>query len=579
MEFAKHLKSVVDIVNVVGEYVRLKKLGARYSGLCPFHTEKTPSFSVHAAHQFFICFGCGVKGDVFKFVMDIQGITFYEALKLLAEQHGIPMPKRAEFADPESKRRALVVDLHELAAGVFRGHLQTDAGADARAYLATRGLAPRAVEEFALGYSDRSGQLLVNRFEQEGISREDMELSGLVRKNESGRYYDYFRGRLMFPIHNESGKVIAFGARALTAGDEPKYLNSPDTSCYTKKNVLYNLHRAKNAIRKSERAILVEGYMDVIGVYAAGVQEVVASCGTALTNTQVRSIKRHSERIIVNFDPDTAGANAAERSIQMLLEEGLHVRVLTLAGGLDPDDYIKTHGAEDYRARAESSTGYFYWLADRARQKFDMRTAEGRMEGLKFLLPAIQRVSDKLERAAIANDIASYLGVELSMVLNHFRKAAGRRGDIAESRAQPVIPATERLLLAALFESDEICRDLLPGLARMPGVAQFATRPIFEAIFRVWEADGAVQYSEVEARLEDKDKALLASALLADEIGVAGISLDQARACVRTLQLTDRKSLQAELRLRIKAAERAGDLNEALRLAEELNHVQHGGAG
>jgi DNA primase len=578
MDFAKQVKASVDIVNIVGEYVRLKKQGVRYSGLCPFHTEKTPSFSVHAAHQFFICFGCGAKGDVFKFVMDMQGVTFYEALKALAEQHGISMPKRAEFADPESKRRAVVVDLHELAAGLCRNLLNSSAGSDARAYLVRRGVAASAVEEFGIGYSDRSGQFLLKRFEQEGVSREDMEASGLIRKNESGRYYDYFRGRLMFPIHSEAGKVIAFGARALAADDEPKYLNSPDTSCYTKKQVLYNLHRAKSSIRKTERAILVEGYMDVIGVYAAGVQEVVASCGTALTNTQVRAVKRHAERIVVNFDPDNAGANAAERSIQMLLEEGLHVRVLTLAGGLDPDEYIKAHGADDYRARAESATGYFYWLADRARAKFDMRTAEGRMEGLRFLMPAIQRVSDKLERAAIANDIASYLGVAQSMVLDQFRKAAGARGDIREN-AQPVIPAIEKLLLIGLLDNDELREEILPALAGMPAVEQFATRTIFEAIFRVWESDGKIQYSEVEARLEDKDKALLASALLADEIGEGAVSLDQARACIRTLELAGRKSAQADLRMRIKAAERSGDMTEALRLAGELNRTQQGSAG
>jgi DNA primase len=263
----------------------------------------------------------------------------------------------------------------------------------------------------------------------------------------------------------------------------------------------------------------------------------------------------------------------------MLLEEGMHVRVLTLAGGLDPDEYIKAHGADDYRARAEAAAGYFHWLADRAREKFDVRTAEGRMEGLKFLMPAIQRVSDKLERAAIANDIASYLGVEQSMVLDQFRKAAGARTDI-RGNAQPVIPAIEKLLLIGLLDNEEIGKEILPVLTGMPEVSQFATRAIFEAIFRVWESDGKIRYSEVEARLEDKDKALLASALLADEIGEGAVSLDQARACIKSLELAGRKSAEAELRIRIKAAERSGDLNEALRLAGELNRArQQGSAG
>ncbi len=200
-------------------------------------------------------------------------------------------------------------------------------------------------------------------------------------------YYDRFRGRLMFPIHNESGKVIGFGGRALRPGEEPKYLNSPETALYRKSYVLYNLHRAKDAMRKSDYSVLVEGYMDVIGVYSAGVHNVVASCGTSLTNTQVRALKRHSERIVVNFDPDTAGANAAEKSFKMLLDEGLRVRVLELGGDLDPDEYVKASGADAYRQRLEKAPAYFHWLADRARQKFDMRTVEGRMDAFKFLAP------------------------------------------------------------------------------------------------------------------------------------------------------------------------------------------------
>jgi DNA primase len=257
----------------------------------------------------------------------------------------------------------------------------------------------------------------------------------------------------------------------------------------------------------------------------------------------------------------------------MLLEEGMHVRVLTLAGGLDPDEYIRANGAGDYRARADSATGYFYWLADRVRSRFDMRSAEGRVEGLKFLLPAIQRVSDKLERAAIANDVASYLGVEQSMILEHFRKAAGARAGLRES-PQPVIPATEKLLLIGLLGSAEVRQEILPVLVEMPAVAQFVTRPVFEAVFHVWEAGGDIAYAEVEGRLDDKQKALLASAVLADEMGEGTVSLDQARACLRTLELSDRKNIQTDLRLRIRAAEREGDFNEAMRLVSELNRVQ-----
>ncbi|MEO8661563.1 MAG: DNA primase, partial [Bryobacteraceae bacterium] len=301
MEFVEQLKSSVDIVTVVGEYVRLRKAGTRWVGLCPFHNEKSPSFGVNTTHQFYKCFGCGAGGDVLKFVMEVERVTFFEALKMLSERYGIPMPKRQEFSDPESRRRSSLFDLHELAADIFRANLAAGNGGAARGYLAKRGVSQQTATEFGLGLSERSGNGLLRAMEGKGFSEEQLEQSGLFSRREGGGLFDRFRGRLMFPIHNESGKTIGFGGRALAADDEPKYLNSPKTDLYDKGYVLYNLHRAKGPVRKADRVVLVEGYMDVIGVSAAGVQEVVASCGTALTNTQVRALKRHSEKVVVNF--------------------------------------------------------------------------------------------------------------------------------------------------------------------------------------------------------------------------------------------------------------------------------------
>src|SRR5260370_2141799 len=335
MDFAEQLKSSVDIVKTIGEYVRLKRTGAtgRYMGLCPFHTEKTPSFNVNSSMQRFKCFGCGLGGDVFNFIMEIERISFVEALKLLAERNGIAM--RGEYADPDSKLRGALMEMHEIAASTFQANLNGPNGVEARNYLAGRAVNSEQITEFGLGISDPGGQQLVRKF-AERFPLEHLEQSGLVMKRQDGSgFFDRFRGRLMFPIHNESGKVIGFGGRALRSGDEPKYLNSPETSLYRKSYVLYNFHRAQDAIRQSAYSVLVEGYMDVIGVYSAGVRNVVASCGTALTNTQVRTLKRHPERIVVNFDPDPAGANAAERSIQMLLDENFRIQVFELEQELD----------------------------------------------------------------------------------------------------------------------------------------------------------------------------------------------------------------------------------------------------
>ena len=575
MEFVEQLKSSVDIVAVVGEYVRLQKRGPRYIGLCPFHTEKTPSFNVHAAHQFYKCFGCGVGGDVINFVMEIEGLTFYEALKHLAERHGIAMPKRARYSDSESKLRSGLYEIHELAASLFRAALESPGGAGAREYLRKRGMSQATAEEFGIGYAEPSGQALVRRLESQGVAREQMDACGLVMKRADGSgYFDRFRGRLMFPIQNESGKIIAFAGRVLAAGDDPKYMNSPETPIYRKSYVLYNMHRAKKEIRKTDRSILVEGYTDVIGLHAAGVREAVASCGTALTSQQVRMARRHSSNMVVNFDPDAAGANAAERSIQMLLEEGMHIRILELEEGLDPDEYVRRFGEKTYRSRLDKATGYFHWLADRARARYDMRTAEGRMAGLKFLLPAIQKIGDKLERAAVANDVAGYLGVDAGLVLEQFRRSATqRRASAAKPEVEP-LPALEQMLLNALLKNREARAQVLPKLKGMRAVEGFRTRRIFQTLVQLSEGEDDWGYPALEARLENPDKTLLASIVFADQMEEQDVSLKQALACLRALKAKEHGARLSELRARAKAAERAGDLEEALRLVEELNRAE-----
>jgi DNA primase len=529
---------------------------------------------VHAVHQFYKCFGCGASGDAIKFVMEIEALTFYEALKLLSERYGIPMPKRAEYSDPETKLRAALYRMHEIAQQVYQSALGSSAGAEARAYLQKRGLEPAIVDEFGLGLSDRSGQALVRAFEKEGFTPEQMEASGLVLKRQEGSgFYDRFRGRLMFPIHNESAKIIGFGGRALKAGDEPKYLNSSKSGIYDKSRVLYNLHRAKTAIRSADRAVLVEGYMDVIGVWAAGVHEVVASCGTSLVVNQVRAMKRHSEKIVVNFDPDEAGQNATEKSIQMLVEEGMSVRVLELEGGLDPDEYCKAHGAEVYREHVQHAPGYFYWLADRARVRFDMRTADGRIAGLKFLLPAIQRISDKLERATVANNLANQLGVEAGLVLEHFRKSAVDLRERALPETKEPLRPTERILLNAVLASAEVRSAILPRLMRAPQMEQFTTRRILQALAAIEASGSVMRVADLQARLPERDQELLAAVLFAGKGDGEEGALEQAEACLAALERENYEARRTALKARIREAERAGMLKEALDYAEELSRL------
>ena len=509
MDFKDQLKASVNIVRVVGDYVKLRRASAgRYAGLCPFHTEKTGSFSVSEDKGFYYCFGCKASGDVFKFVQEIEGVSFFEAMKLLAERHGIPMPKRRDLTDASTELRAALQQMNDLAGQHFQQLLASPAATDARHYLEKRGLVKKAVDEFAIGYSDPHNSLL-KKLQQAGFSLEHIEKSGLVRTRDSGGHYDYFRHRLMFPIHNETGKLIAFGGRALGDEDQPKYLNSPETELYSKKQVLYNLHRAKQTVRKSDFTVVVEGYMDVIGVSMAGVANVVAPCGTALGNEQIKAIRRHSDKVVVNFDPDNAGATATEKSIQVLLDEEMHVRVLALEGGLDPDEFVKAHGADLYRKRLDDAPRYFFWLADRARSRFDDGTAEGRMEGFRQVLePAINRIPDRLERLAVANEIAAYLGVDAATIRERFRKQeAVKRVEKPRPNPLAMISDSERTLLKGVFDDAPVRQVVLEWLKPHPVLESLPTRGLFRAMITLNDGGGPWGFSEMEARLGENDRA------------------------------------------------------------------------
>ena len=568
MDFVDQLKSQVRIEDVVGEYVKLRKSGpSRYMGLCPFHNEKTPSFTVHVVHQFYKCFSCGAGGDVVKFVMEKEGLSFWEALKQLAERYGIPLPKRSQYSDEDSRQRGSAFEMHEMAQEAFRANLESAAGETARAYLARRGVTPETIAQFGLGYAERSGQALVRMFGKRNFPSAQMEQSGLVGKRDDGSFYDRFRNRLMFPIHNESGKIIGFGGRALSADDTPKYLNSPETAIYKKSSVLYNLHRAKETIRKQDRVILVEGYMDAIGVTAAGVANVVASCGTSLTAPQVQAMKRHSARIAVNFDPDAPGANAAERSIGLLLEEGMQVRIVELDGGLDPDEYCRDRGAAAYQQRLDEAKGYFYWLADRARAKHDVRSSEGVVAVLNALLPAVEKVTDPLQRSAIANDLASYIGVPQGMVLDSFRKTAASRQEKPMERPKIALRHDERLLLNAILADEDVGKEIVGQLQQSDAVAGFASRRVFQAALSLVSAGGRLSFENLHARLEEADQNLLAEAVLEGEPEVTPGAVAAAMESIRRSQ---ERGLRDQIKARIREAERGGNWEEALRLAAEL---------
>jgi DNA primase len=511
--FADRVKQQADIVRVIGEYVRLKKSGQNFSGLCPFHSEKTPSFSVNASKQFYYCFGCGVGGDVFKFVMEMDKITFPESVRAVAEKCGIAIPAPRERSPEERKenqQRTSLVELHREAAAFFTQQLNTTPeGRAAKAYLLDRGLDSEAMARFGIGFAPSGGDALLRAIKQK-FPEKALEVSGLFSRDQNGRLYDRFRRRVMFPIANDSGKIVAFGGRAL-GDDMPKYLNSPETPIYSKSNILYHLDRAKDALRQRDFAVLVEGYMDAIAVARAGVSNVVASCGTSLTEPQVKLLNRFTRRIIVNYDPDTAGQNATERSLTILLEQGAEIRVLALPGGKDPDSFIRSEGPAAYIKLLNEAPQYVDYLISRAR-KMDMSTGEGKLRAVNFLMPYVQRVSDRILRSEWATRIAQQLRIEEPVLRESMRKAASERR--SEVKARPELvgrvgkPA-ERRLVQLLIEGDDFRAKLSQEIRAEELHRGLESERILETLVTASAEGVRPDAAALALALEDRDRRLL----------------------------------------------------------------------
>ncbi len=574
-DFAQLVKQEADIVRIIGEYITLKKSGgANFVGLCPFHKEKSPSFSVHAAHQFFHCFGCNESGDVFTFVQKIENINFPEAVKLLAQKCGIPLPKR-EFSSPEeaqeSRQRGKLLDLHELATTWFEEQLRSPEGARAREYLSGRGLTPDAIAKFRIGYAPDSFNALRDRL-QSTAPPDILRLSGLLSSKEqqdgsSGPLYARFRKRITFPIHNEAGRVIAFTARALDSDEKsgPKYMNSPETPLYSKGQVLFNLDKAKQAIRQQDFALLVEGQMDCITAYLAGFQNVLATSGTAFTEMQVRLLSRYTKRLFVNFDPDTAGANAAEKSIALLTEEDFMVYVVTLEGGLDPDRFIRERGIEAYVAAVKGAKRHSEYLIDRAMQLFPPRTAEGKSKALNYLLPHIRRMPNQIVRDEFASDAAQKLGIDSALVREELKQAARKRRDQVNPATIDTLKEAERVLLraAACASSSRVFLRVAEAIQNQPQSFEgLGVTPMLALLCN----RGALE--PLAAVPDPIQRALLAQALLRES---SEVELEHVEAALHSLKYRRLEALQRRVRADIAEAERRGDLAQlAVFVAEKL---------
>ncbi len=549
--FIDDLKSHADIVQIVQERVALRRSGATWKGLCPFHGEKTPSFHVNGEKGFFHCFGCGAKGDVFEFVKLHDKITFPEAVRQVAARAGIPVPEPEDGdQDPESRRdRETLLRAHEVAAKWFREQLASPAGAAARRLLANRGVTPATIELLGMGYAPASREALKTVLLREGFASESLTRTGLVVEREGGLVVDRFRNRLMIPIARDNGTIIAFGGRAMDEGQVPKYLNSPETPIYVKGRTLFGLHLSKTAITKAKHAVMVEGYFDVAQALQGGIPNVVASSGTALTPAQARLLKRFTTKVVLSFDPDAAGKGAAVRTSELLVAEGFQVNVAMMPAGDDPDTFIRREGGAAYADRLRVSRPYLEYLLDQAAGGRDLQRDEDRREFLGRMLEVAARIPDAATRDQFADRLAHKARITEEVVRAEIKKAAAKRETAVPVLDRPVVAldqvkTAEKGLIWGLKHDPSAASGALAEL-EADDLAGLASQPILEQALALKDwAPEALPQALLE-RLTTREARLVEE--IARQPHPPGPPLDCVKALKRLRYTRERAAVQREI--------------------------------
>jgi DNA primase len=550
--FIDDLRLQANIVQVVEEYVPLKRAGNTYKGLCPFHAEKTPSFNVNPEKGFFHCFGCNVGGDVFKFLELHEKVGFQEAVRLLAHKFGVALPDTADGGGDEDARRdsalrEALLKAHEIAAAHFREQLAGPAGARARQQLADRGVTARTIEQMGLGYAPPARDALNTRLLRQGFAPGVLVQSGLVVQRDTGEVVDRFRNRLMVPICRDAGSVIAFGGRSMDADQMPKYLNSPETAIYSKGRTLYGLHLTRQGVRTLGYAVLVEGYFDFAQVFQSDVAPVVATCGTALTLQQAQLLRRLTTKVVLSYDPDAAGQGAAARSCELLVAEGFDVNVVVLDQGEDPDTFIRRNGSERYRERLRGSRPYLEYLLDQAAAGLDFGQDDSRRQFLGKMLTVAARIPDAAARDQFADRIAHKARITEEVVRAEIRKAAVGRRTALTTRELPAfgrMKDAEKALIWGLIHDTTVA---LGAMAELDDedLAPLAGREIFEMARTLHDQPPELLPSALLQRLSTLNAQLVTS--IAAQSNPPAPAVECARAIKRLRWQRERAAIQREI--------------------------------
>jgi len=610
-ELKEEIRSRNRLEDVVGTYVTLKRSGKSLTGLCPFHNERTPSFSVSPDKQLYYCFGCGASGDVFDFVMEYERLDFMEAAKRLAERAGIVLDTGDESSSERKRRqeRETLYEVNGIAAKYFRYRLlKSRLAAAARNYLSSRGVSSESSERFLLGYAMDSWDDLYRVLQKRGISEDGMVLSGLVKKGKKSAY-DVFRDRIMFPIRDASGRVLGFGGRALPGkgDDQPKYLNSQETPVFSKRRILYGIDVARDSIRRLERAVVVEGYMDVVTCHQYGFTNVVASLGTALTRDQAQLLARYAPEVVILYDADAAGQDATLRGLELLRSEGLRVKVVTLEEGEDPDSFLRANGASKLKTLLESAKNLTEYRIDSVVKNTDLRDASLKAEASRQCIAILVEVSDPIERLEYSKYAAYQLMVDEDVFLRQVDavsqsdrhawdtlpktrytkqvKSAGQAGPGIDRRTEPQAPGAEQPLAEKLTKAELLLLSMVlddPDLTALVDDRLCEESFSHESAYRIYQlvrecagqARGEQLHSRLLAKVDDEAIKQLIHRLSVDAGGVAADPKRTVVDCALHMEDARLGRKIADLESQLRESEREGDIDRSLRLRKEIMDYQ-----
>jgi DNA primase len=566
MEIIEQVRGASSIVEIASQYTTLKRRGRKWVGLCPFHTEKTPSFTVDEEKQLYHCFGCGVGGDVFSLVMEKENLTFPEALRSLAERYKIPLPAHQRVRPEVLKLEEKLFKANETALAYFRKNLVgTSEGRKALDYLKKRGLSDETIQTLKIGYALNAWTALIDFFKAKDVPVSLLEKGGLALPGaRPGEYRDRFRGRVIFPIFSLTGRVVAFGGRTVFDAD-PKYLNSPETPLYSKGKLLYGLNITKDAIRREGTAVLVEGYTDFSSLYQAGITNVVASLGTALTPWQVGQALRFAPRLVVNYDGDNAGRAAAARAVPLGLEKGLNVEVLVLPDGLDPDAFLRTHGRDRYLAAMKKTVPGLDFLIDSLSAGVRMSVPEEKGKVARAVVREIEKVPDPVARSEYIRRASARLGVSEEL----FRSIVVAKAPTKEAEEAGLFCPAERRLFQILMGEPALAPDIFAecGEEIFEGLP---SEPVFRHILERFKNDEDWSFAGLQGKVPP---ALLSSVARALFEKSSGGSVEEAQECLRSLRRVHLQNRLKDIQLRIARSEKSGQTEELLALLYQKQDV------